>query len=142
MGHQRHLDATEASKSRSVQAYTSMYLDMLATSATATDMEQGEHFTNLSEGDTEKVANFTASLQEHACIAAVEKMLAAMIHYENVLHQVSNERTSVLDSGAARHVNPDVIITDMDNRTRPSSSTGEGVWSDGIGYIPCGFRER
>ena len=52
-------------KPRSVQAYTAMYLARLATSATATDMEQGEHFTNLFEGDMEKVANFTASLQEH-----------------------------------------------------------------------------
>ena len=67
----------------------------------------------------EKVANFTASLQERAGMAAVGETLAAMAHYEIVVYQVSNERTmsSVLDSGAARHVHPDVIITDMDNRT-------------------------
>ena len=127
-------------KPRSVQAYTSMYMARLATSA-ATDMEQGGHFTNLFVGDMEKVANFTNSLQEHAGMAALVKMLAAMIHYENLVYQVSNERTSVLDSGAARHVHPDVIITDMDNRTRLSSFTGEDVWSDGIGYIPCEFQD-
>ena len=56
-------------------------------------------------------------------------MLAAMIHYENVVYQVSLQRTSVLDSGAARHVHPDldVVITDMENRTRLSSFTGEDV---------------
>ena len=45
-----------------------------------------------------------------------------MIHYENVVYQVSLQRTSVLDSGAARHIHPesDVIITDMENRTRLS----------------------
>ena len=130
-------------KPRSVQAYTSMYLARLATSATATDMEQSEHFTNLFEGDMEKVANFTASLQEHAGMASVGELLAAMIHYENVVYHVSSERTSVLDSGAARHVDPDAIITDMDNRTRLSSFTGEDVdvWTDGIGYIPCEFQD-
>ena len=40
-------------KPRSVQAYTSMHLAKLAASATATDMEQGEHFINLLQGDTE-----------------------------------------------------------------------------------------
>ena len=128
-------------KPRSVQAYTLIYLARLATSATATDMEQGEHFTNLFEGDTDKVANFIACLQEHAGMASVGKMLAAMIHYENVVYQVSNERTSVLDSGAARYVHLDVIITDMENRTRLSSFTGEDVWTDGIGYIPCEFQD-
>ena len=42
---------------------------------TKTDMEQGgpEHFTNLFEGDMEKVTNFTNSLQEleHAGMEAV-----------------------------------------------------------------------
>ena len=65
----------------------------LATTATTTDMEQGEHFNNLFEGDMEKVANFTASLQQHEGMAAVGKMMAAMIHYENIVYQVSNERT-------------------------------------------------
>ena len=98
-------------KPRSVQAYTSMYLARLATSPTQTDMEQGEHFTNLFEGDMEKVANFTNSIQEHAGMAAVGKILAGMVHYETVVHQVFLLRTSVLDSGAARHVHPDDIIT-------------------------------
>ena len=49
----------------------------------------------------------------------------------------------MLDSGAARHVHPDldVVITDMENRTRLSSFTGEDVWTDGIGYIPCEFTD-
>ena len=95
----------------------------------------------------EKVANFTSSLQvlEHAGMAAVGKMLAAMIHYEAVyvVYQVSPQRTSVLDSGAARHVHPDVVITDMENRTQChlSSFTGEGAWADGIGCIPCEFTD-
>jgi hypothetical protein len=54
-------------------------------------------------------------------------MLAAMIHYENVVYQESLKRTSVQDPGAARHVHPDVIITDTENRTRLSSFTGEDV---------------
>ena len=128
-------------KPRSVQAYTSMYLAKLATSATTTDMEQGEHFLNMFQGDMEKVATYSKSLQEHAGIAAVGKMLAAMIHYENVVYQESLKRTSVLDSGAARHVHPDVIITDTENRTRLSSFTGEDVWTDGVGYIPCEFHD-
>ena len=118
-----------------------MYLAKLATSATTTDMEQGEHFLNLFQGDMEKVATYSKSLQEHAGIAAVGKMLAAMIHYENVVYQESLKRTSVLDSGAARHVHPDVIITDTENRTRLSSFTGEDVWTDGVGYIPCEFHD-
>ena len=72
----------------------------------------------------EKVANYSKSLTEHGGIAAVGKMLAAMIHYENVVYQESLKRTSVLDSGAARHVHPDVIITDMENRTKLSSFSG------------------
>ena len=56
---------------RSVQAYTSMYLARLATSATDADMRQGEHFTTLFEGDMEKFANFSNSLQADACIASV-----------------------------------------------------------------------
>ena len=98
-------------KPRSVQAYTQMYLAQLATSATTTDMEQGEHFINLFQGYMEKVANVSNSLQEHAGMAAVGKMLAAMIHYEIVVYQESLKRTSVMDSGAARHVHPDVFIT-------------------------------
>ena len=62
-------------------------------------------------------------------------MLAAMIHYENVVYSISLQRTSVLDSGAARHVHPDAIITDMENRTHLSPFTGEDVWIDGVGYI-------
>ena len=89
----------------------------------------------------EKVANYSSTLKEHAGIAAVGKMLAAMIHYENVAYQESLKRTSVLDSGAARHVHPDVIITDTENRTRLSSFTGEDVWTDGVGYIPCEFHD-
>ena len=56
-----------------MQAYTSMYLAKLATSATTTDVEQGEHFINLFQGDMhmEKVANFSNSLKEHAGMAAV-----------------------------------------------------------------------
>ena len=61
----------------------------------------------------EKIATYSKSLQEHAGIAAVGKMLAAMIHYENVVYQETLQHTSVLDSGAARHVHPDVIITDI-----------------------------
>ena len=66
-----------------------------------------------------------------------------MIHYENVVYQESLKRTSVLESGASRHVHPDVIITDMENRTRLSSFTGEDdiVWTDGVGYIPCEFHD-
>ena len=89
----------------------------------------------------EKAATYSSTLQEHACIAAVGKMMAAMIHYENVVYQESLKRTCVLDSGAARHVHPDVIITDMDNRTKLSSFTGEDVWTDGVGYIPCEFHD-
>ena len=66
----------------------------------------------------EKVTTYVSTLQEHAGIAAVGKMLAAMIHYGNVVYQESLKHTSVLDSGAARHVHPDVIITDMENRTK------------------------
>ena len=29
----------------------------------------------------------------------------------------------------------------MENRTRLSSLTGEDVWADGIGYIPCEFQD-
>ena len=64
-----------------------------------------------------------------------------MIHYENVVYQVSLQRTSVLDSGAVKQVHPDVVITDMENRTRPSSFTGEDVWTNGIGYIPYEFTD-
>ena len=60
-------------KPRSVQAYTHMYLAKLATSATTTDMEQGEHFINLFQGDMEKVANYSSTLKEHTGIAAVGK---------------------------------------------------------------------
>ena len=74
-------------------------------------------------------------------MAAVGKMLAAMIHYENVVYQESLNRTSVLDSGAASHVHPDVIITDMENRTRLSSLMGEAMWTDGVGYIPYEFHD-
>ena len=63
----------------------------------------------------EKVTNVTNSLQEHACMASIGQMLAAMMHYTNVVYQVSDECTSVVDSGAARHVHPNAIITDMDN---------------------------
>ena len=89
----------------------------------------------------EKVATYSKALEEHAGIAAVGRMLAAMIHYQNVVYQESLQHTSVLDSGAARHVHPDVIITDMENRTRLSSFTGEDVWTDGVGYIPCEFHD-
>ena len=58
-----------------------------------------------------------------------------------VVYQESLKHTSVLDSGAARHVHPDVIITDMENRTKLSSFTGEDVWTDGLGYIPCEFHD-
>ena len=54
-----------------VQAYTQMYLAKLATSATKADMEQGEHFLNLFQGDMEKVTTYSKSLQEHAGITAV-----------------------------------------------------------------------
>ena len=78
-------------KPRSVQAYTHMYLAKLATSATTADMEQGDHFLHVNkfQGDMEKVATYTKSLKEHAGIAAVGKMLAAMIHYENLVYQES-----------------------------------------------------
>ena len=128
-------------KPRLVQAYTSMYLAKLATSATTTDMEQGEHFINLFQGDMEKVATYSSTLKEHAGIAAVGKMLAAMIHYEIVVYQESLKRTPVLDYGAARHVHPNVIITDMENRARLSAFTGEDVWTDGVGCIPCEFHD-
>ena len=64
-----------------------------------------------------------------------------MIRYETVEYQVFLPRPSVLDFGAVRHVQPDVIITAMEDRTRLSSFTGEDdiVWTDRIGYIPCEF---
>ena len=68
-------------------------------------------------------------------------MLAVMIHYKKVVYQESLKHTSVLDSGAARHIHSDVIITDTENRTRLSSFTGEDVWTNGVGYIPCEFHD-
>ena len=85
----------------------------------------------------EKVITYSNTLKWHAGIAAVGKMLAAMIHYENVVYQEPLKRTSVLDSGAARHVNPGVIITDIENRTKLSSFTGEDVWIDDADYVKC-----
>ena len=38
-----------------------------------------------------------------------------------------------------RHVHPDVIITDIENCTKLASFTGEDVWTNGVGYIPCEF---
>ena len=29
----------------------------------------------------------------------------------------------------------------MENRTKLSSFTGEDVWTDGVGYIPCEFHD-
>ena len=86
-------------------------------------MRQGEHliFTTLFEGNMEKAANCSNCVQEHAGMAAVGAMLAAMIHYENAVYSVSLQHTSVLDSGAAMHIHPDVvslITTNMENRTR------------------------
>ena len=44
----------------------------------------------------EKVATYSKALEEHAGIAAVGRMLAAMIHYESVMYQESLKHTSVL----------------------------------------------
>ena len=53
-------------KPRSVHANPHMYLAKLATSATKADMEQGEHFLNLFQGDMEKVATYSLEVSTRA----------------------------------------------------------------------------
>ena len=57
------------------------------------------------------------------------------------MSQVNNyEESSVIDSGAARHIHPDVVVKDSDNLHRLASFTGETSWAHGNGYIPITLR--
>ena len=44
--------------------------------------------------------------------------------------------TSIIDSGASRHVSPDVNILAPDDKVKLTSFTGKETWTSGNGYIP------
>ena len=65
------------------------------------------------------------------------RVAAQTQYWEGILSAREGIRkSSVIDSGAARHVTPLTVIDDAENRTQLLSFTGERTWSNGTGHVP------
>ena len=68
---------------------------------------------------------------EHAA-----KMIALQVHYSDLMQLSNRETSSILDSGAAVHLDGRTRITDPDRRERIHAWTGDSSWTNGQGYLP------
>ena len=69
-------------------------------------------------------------------VTQAAKVVALSEHYRRSANPDDYSNTSIIDSGASRHVSPNVNILDHEDKVKLTSFTGKETWTSGNGYIP------
>ena len=120
---------------QTLEDQTRAYLTSLAISSTSEQLEQGGKFYLLQQESPEAFNGLVASLATDSIVQA-SKIVALTEHYRRNLPTDDYSHTSIIDSGASRHVSPDVNILAPDDKVKLTSFTGKETWTSGNGYIP------
>ena len=72
----------------------------------------------------------TSSIVKAAGVVALSE------HYRRTSQLDDYSNMSIIDSGASRHVSPNVNILDGDDKVKLTSFTGKATWTTGNGYLP------
>ena len=120
---------------QSLEDQTRVYLASLAISSTPSQLEQGENFYLLQKESSGAFNQLVASLASDSIVQAA-KVVALSEHYRRTSQMDDYSNTSIIDSGASRHVSPNVNILDPDDKVKLTSFTGKATWTTGNGYLP------
>ena len=120
---------------QSLEAQTRAYLASLAITSTPSQLEQGESFYTLQKESPDAFNQLVASLAKDSVVQAA-KVVALSEHYRRSHEPDDYSNSSIIDSGASRHVSPNVTIPDHDDKVKLTSFTGKATWTAGNGYIP------
>ena len=118
---------------------TRVYLASLAISSTPNQLEQGEKLYLLQKESEVAFNQLVVSLANDSIVQAA-KVVALSEHYRRTSQLDDYSNTSIIDSGASRHVSPNVNILDADDKVKLTSFTGKATWTTGNGYYLSIFR--
>ena len=117
---------------QSLEDQTRVYL---AISSTPDQLEQGEKFYLLQKESERSFHQLAVSLATNSIVKAAG-VVALSEHYHRTSQLDDYSNTSIIDSGASRHVSPNANILDADDKVKLTSSTGKATWTTGNGYLP------
>ena len=120
---------------QTLEDQTRAYLASLAITSTSEQLDQGEKFYLLQQKSPQAFNGLVASLATDSIVQA-SKVVALTEHYRRNISTDDYSSTSIIDSGASRHVSPDVNILAPDDKVKLTSFTGKETWTSGNGYIP------
>ena len=113
-----------------------MYLAELKASCSEEQFTQAEQIYKIQQSSPKVYGDLLRTMASTQGHDGAAKVLALPEFYEFTINAASKEKSSILDSGAARHVHPETVVTDPDSRCRLTSFTGQTQWTDGNGFIP------
>ena len=115
---------------QTLEDQTRAYLTSLAISSTSEQLEQGGKFYLLQQESPEAFNGLVASLATDSIVQA-SKVVALTEQYRRNLSTDDYSRMSIIDSGASRHVPPDVNhdILAPDDKVKLTSFTGKETWT-------------
>ena len=86
--------------------------------------------------------SYVSDIMTRRGMKEASKLMALPTHYKRICAAREEKESSILDSGAARHIHPQTQVTDPENKTRLLSFTGLPSWTEGNGYIPITARDK
>ena len=138
----KHLQPKSGEVTNSVMALAEVFMTHLENNgATLDQLERGRNYALIKR---ECIEAFTSMINQalQQSVAEAAKIIALERHHSLVVNAAIKEPTTILDSGAAVHIDARTRVTDPDNRTRLTSFTGEASWTQGSGYLPLEFYDE
>ena len=105
-------------------------------------MDLARQLAKLSDEDPETFGSYVGDIMTRQGMKEASKLMALPTHYKRICAAREEQESSILDSGAARHIHPHTQVTDPENKTRLLSFTGLPSWTQGNGYIPITTRDK
>ena len=131
----KHLKTTDLSPADQVAASVRVHLASLQENFSEEDYRKAIVLTTIKDRDPKDYWNMVLRHMEKDPEHAA-KMIALQVHYSDLMQLSNRETSSILDSGAAVHLDGRTRITDPDRRERIHAWTGDSSWTNGQGYLP------